>query len=66
MLIFLVVYGSHTVEQYSRVGRIKALYAVSLAFGGQCRRFRLRKPKVLMALFDMLLTSSFQRRSSDR
>ena len=52
-LIFLAVYGSHTVEQYSRVGRTKALYAVSLVFGGQCLRFRLRKPMVLLALFDI-------------
>ena len=66
MLIFLALYGSHTVEQYSRVGRTEALYAVSLVFGGQFLRFRLRKPKVLLALFDMLSTRSFRRRSSDR
>ena len=36
VFVFLAAYGSHTDEQYSRVGRTRALYAVSLVVGGQC------------------------------
>ena len=64
--VFLAVGGSHTDEQYSRVGRTRALYAVSLVLGGQCIKFRFGKPRVLLALLKMVLICSFQRRSSDR
>ena len=49
MFVFLAVGGSHIDEQYSRVGRTRALYAVSLVLGGQCIKFRFGKPRVLLA-----------------
>ena len=66
MFVFLAVCGSHTDEQYSRVGRTRAVYAVSLVLGGHCNKFRFRKARVLLALLEMVLICSFQRRSSDR
>ena len=66
MFVFLAVGESYTDEQYSRVGRTRALYAVSLVLGGQCINFRFGKPRVLLALLEMVLICSFQRRSSDR
>ena len=41
--------GSQTVAEYSRIGRTKALYAVSLVFLFPIFRFLLRKPSVLFA-----------------
>ena len=49
-----------------RVGRTRDLYAVSFVLGGQCIKFRFRKRRVLLALLEMVLICSFQRRSSDR
>ena len=66
MFVFLAVGGSYTDEQYSRVERTRALYAVSLVLGGPCIKFRFGKPRVLLALVEMVLIRSFQRRSSDR
>ena len=42
--------GSQLVAEYSRIGRSKALYAVSLGFLFPIFRFLLRKPNVLFAL----------------
>ena len=42
--------GSQTVAEYSRIGRTKALYAVSFVFLFPIFRFLLRKPSVLFAL----------------
>ena len=36
-------------------GRSRALYAVSLVLGGQSIKFRFRKPRVLLALLEMVL-----------
>ena len=43
-LMFLAVNGSHTMEQYSTVGWIKVLYAISLVLEGQCLRLCLENP----------------------
>ena len=48
------VCGSQTVAEYSRIGRTKALYAVSLVFLFPISRFLLRKPSVLFALLVMV------------
>ena len=48
------VCGSQTVAEYSRIGRTKALYAVSLVFLFPIFRFLLRKPSVLFALLVMV------------
>ena len=46
--------GSQTVAEYSRIGRTKALYAVSFVFLFPIFRFLLRKPSVLFALLVMV------------
>ena len=48
------------------LGRPRVLYAVLLVLGGQSIKFRFRKPRVLLALFEMVLIWSFHRRSTDR
>ena len=48
------------------LGRPRVLYAVSLVLGGQSIKFRFRKPRILLALFEMVLIWSFHRRSTDR
>ena len=50
----------------AELGRTRALYAVSLVLGGQSIKFRFKKPRVLLALLERVLISSFQRRSTDR
>ena len=37
------------------LGRPRVLYAVLLVLGGQSIKFRFRKPRVLLALFEMVL-----------
>ena len=56
--------GSQTVAEYSRIGRTKALYAVSFVFLFPIFRFRLRKPSVLFALLVMVSMWSPQFRLS--
>ena len=51
MFVFLAVGGSYTDEQYSRVERTRALYAVSLVLGGPCIKFRFGKPRVSFVSF---------------
>ena len=48
------------------LGRPRVLYAVSSVLGRQSIKFRFRKPRVLLALFEMVLIWSFHRRSTDR
>ena len=56
--------GSQTVAEYSRIGRTKALYAVSFVFLFPIFRFLLRKPSVLFALLVMVSMWSPQFRLS--
>ena len=46
--------GSQTVAEYSRIGRTKALYAISLVFLFPIFRFLLRKPSVLFTFLVMV------------
>ena len=52
VFVFLAVCGSHTDEQYSRVGRTRALYAVSSVLGGQYINFLFKMPRVLLVLLE--------------
>ena len=49
-------WGFHIGVAYSSFGRTKLWYALSLTFGGQCRRLRLRNPNTLEAFLQMLST----------
>ena len=64
-LVLFVVYGPHTVEQYSMVCLTRVLYAVSLILIDGVQRFLRRNPRVLFALDVTLAVCSFQRRSCD-
>ena len=52
-MLFLVC-GSKTLEAYSRIGLIIAVYALSLTLHEPIFRFRLRNPSILFALTHML------------
>ena len=48
--------GSQTELPYSRTGRTSPLYANSLTSCGHADKLRLRKPRVLLAFVQILLT----------
>jgi len=60
------VYGFHTVEQYSRPGRTREVYAVVLTFSLLTRRLRWRKPSVLFPFFAVMSIWWFHERFWDR
>ena len=53
------VWGFHTVEAYSKVGLLKDLWAVCLMEVNPIFKFHCKKPKVLLALTQMLLMWMF-------
>ena len=59
------VNGSQTGLEYSKMGRTMAWYAILFTFGLLMRRFRLRKPRVLLALLHMLEIWRFHFKSFD-
>ncbi len=60
----LVRYGSHTEHAYSSFDRTRARYASSRSSVGHPFRFLRRKPKVLLAVAQMVLICAFHCRSS--
>ena len=55
--------SSQTEPLYSMTGRISPLHAVSFTSCGQAYRFRLRKPRVRLALVQILLICVFHLKS---
>ena len=57
------VVGSHTVEAYSRTGRVRVVWLAALTGFVHSLRLRLMKPSVLFPLAATFSTCLFQERS---
>ena len=62
LLMFLVVYGSQTLQAYSRTGLTNALYALSLVWIDWIFSVLRRKSRVLLVLLTMFMMWESQRR----